>query len=207
MSEVVGQVLGPFTHWYESRLRPLLPERHGPCAFGSLCLSFPNCKWECGSPGLLELCEVSGIPEHRVSHLDLSLGAVRERVSQAAPLPPCPIPSCYSQPPLLLLHAFLLLWRLWSFACFANGASETPRSPCLPQAHQHIPTSGLLPVHLSKMLSPRYARGRLPHLFQSYSSVTFTAKSSLHPHLKLPSHPLHPTLPPKPCLLTHGITY
>ena len=50
-------------------------------------LSSPRCKWECGSTGLLESCEVSGTPEHPVSHLGLSLGAVRERVSQAAPYP------------------------------------------------------------------------------------------------------------------------
>lgn len=112
------------------------------------------------------MCEVSGIPEHAVSHLGLSLGAVRERVSQAAaPAPPhCPIPSHYSQPPLLLLHPSLLLWGLWSFACFADGASETPMSPCLPQAHQHIPTSGLSPClfHLSKMLFPQVCTWQTP---------------------------------------------
>lgn len=118
-SRVVGQVLGP-SHTLVCVPTQAFVTR---VTWAPLCPCFPNCKWEC-KHWPLELCEVSGIPEHAVSHLGLSLELWREGLSGCRPLPRphCPIPSHYSQPPLLLLHASLLLWGLWSFACFADGA-------------------------------------------------------------------------------------
>lgn len=121
------------------------------------------------------------------------------------PLPYSPVttsshPSCCSaclSPPLGTLELCL-------FADGASGLSHVSLSPSsintfLPQGSRHVCST-------CPKCFPRYA-------WQTPLSLSVLLKYYLHskvfpaPHLKLPSHPLHPTLPPKPCLLTHRITY
>lgn len=146
-----------------------------------------------------------GIPEHAVSHLGLSLEPwERERVSSG----------CRPAPPPIALFPVTTYSSasLSSFGDldgqFCRWGIRDPMSPCLPQAHQHIPTSGLA-------MSVPPVQNAFPQVctWQTPLSLSVLLKYYLHkvfpaPPFKIALTSLTPQLPsPKPCLLTHRITY
>lgn len=81
-TEVASQALGSVTYWLRSWLGPVWAGSYGPDAFASLCLSFPNCKWECGSTGpqgCVAFLAFQNVPEYQ----SLNTRAMGERVSPA----------------------------------------------------------------------------------------------------------------------------